>query len=939
MNKRNTFLFKNINIIILIILFTSNPFLQISTFENINSQKNAAFSIIKNDNFNSQKIEYKYSYTSEKSIKSIIVILINFIDKINSKPIDYIKDLVFNKVNEYYLEVSYGLFSFYGNITSKWYMLNNPIKYYGSGNFTEEKHNELIEDAIRIADIDIDYKKYDAAIIVHSGDNQAYSGNEDDIWSCGYTSPYILQTNEGRIPLSICVVSENDPLGVFAHEVAHMLGLPDLYSRKYGDVFLGKWDLMSSGLWNNLGETPSHLNSWCKIKLGWISSNRIKEIHSGEIASVLINPLEKIDEGFLAIKIPISQKNYYLIELRKKIGFDSYLPNEGILILFIDESKEFEEGAIKIIDANPLTETLDDASFKIGQEFNDKINGLKIKIVSIKDSSYELRIEYKVVDLSITDFSIYPLNAHAGTIIKFNITIANLGMGDAEDFSMKVYIDDELFFSKILSLKIGDSIKFYLNWIAIDGKHIIKCIIDEEGEIPEISKDNNILTKEIIIGYTLTIQTPFNGIDVEVDDVRYKTNFKGNVEIFVAPGKHNIKIQESFYEGENIRHLFIKWSDGEDKISREIIVDKDTIIYAIYKTQYFLKVISPYSEVIGSGWYNKFEKVFVKINSTIVYINKNIRKVFKNWSGDASGSESTSSIIFMNSPKVVFANWKTQYYLNISSIYYDPKLNGWYDEGEVIEVSIPQIIDYNNGTRRKFIEWYGSIFSKSNNITIEMDSPKEIFAKWITQYKISIIFLDNYEGRIYPLPSYIIAIHHIPEKDFKEAYYLYSYDDIWINEGNWTIYEIRWNGINIVSEQYPSNIINSPKEWYIKCKVYNFNIKVKDIFNLPAPKIPIMIEFPNGTSIIIETNVNGLAYIQSAPYGKYLFKISYLNQIFSEIRIIDEGIDLIEMRIFFSKITIIAIILILIPLTLLILMIFLKRKRKAKFSFRIFPFF
>jgi len=285
----------------------------------------------------------------------------------------------------------------------------------------------------------------------------------------------------------------------------------------------------------------------------------------------------------------------------------------------------------------------------------------------------------------------------------------------------------------------------------------------------------------------------------------------------------------------------------------------------------------------------------------------------------------------MNSPKIVFANWKTQYYLNISSIYYDPKLNGWYDDGEIVKISIPQIIDYNNGTRRKFIEWNGSIFSKFNNITIEMDSPKEIFAKWITQYKISIIFLDNYGKRICPLPSYIIAIYSNLEKT--EAFYLYSYDNIWLNEGNWTIYEIKWNGINIVSEPYPSNIINSPKEWYIECKVYNFNIQVKDIFNIPAPNIPILIGFPNGTIKIIETNRNGLAYIQSAPYGKYSFKISYLNQLFSETRIIDEETNLIEMKIFFSKITIIAIILILLPLMLLILMIFLRRKRKTNFSF------
>jgi hypothetical protein len=152
MNKNFSFLFKNISIIILIFFFTSNSFFQISIFEN-NLQKNIAFPIIENNNFNLQEIEYKNSYISKNSIKSLIVILINFIDKINSKSIDYIKDIVFNKVNEYYLEVSYGSFSLYGNITSKWYMLNNSIKYYGSGNFSEEKHNELIEDAIKIADI------------------------------------------------------------------------------------------------------------------------------------------------------------------------------------------------------------------------------------------------------------------------------------------------------------------------------------------------------------------------------------------------------------------------------------------------------------------------------------------------------------------------------------------------------------------------------------------------------------------------------------------------------------------------------------------------------------------------------------------------------------------------------------------------------------------
>jgi hypothetical protein len=689
---------------------------------------------------------------------------------------------------------------------------------------------------------------------------------------------------------------------------------------------------MSSGSWNNQGETPSHLSSWCKIKLGWLSNDRIKIINEKEYASILLDPLEKNSKGFLVIKIPISQKSYYLIEFRKKIGFDSYLPNEGIIILFIDESKEFEEGAIKIIDANPLTENLDDAAFKIGQEFKDQSNGLKIKIISIKNSSYEIFIEYKTIDLAITDFSIYPLTPRAGTIIKFNLTIANLGISNAENFSIKIYIDNELIFHKIISLNVNEFLKLFSNWTAIDGKHSIKCIIDEEKLIPEINKKNNILEKEFIVGYFLTIQTPLNGIDIEIDGISYKTDIKGMVKLFVAPTRHSIKIQEVFFEGESTRHIFAKWSDGKNESFREIVVKNDTLIHAIYRTQYLLKVFSPYGEVIGGGWYNKGDKTYVKINLTIVYFNENIRQVFTNWSGDTYGTENISNIILMNGPKIVFANWKTQFYLNISSFYYSPKESGWYDMGEVVKISVPPLIDYNNGTRRKFIEWSGSLFSQSWNISIRIDSPKKLFVKWVTQYRVSIIFLDNYGNTFLPFPSYIMLSYHNPEKAFEETYRLSSYNDLWLNEGNWTIYEIRWNGINIVSEPYPSNIINSPKDWYVKCRVYNFNIQVKDVFNFPISDIPILIEFPNGTSIIIKTNKNGLAYIQYAPYGKYSFKIFYLNQLYSEIKVIDEETNLVEMKIFFSKMTIGILILILLPLIILALIIFLRR-RKPSFLF------
>jgi immune inhibitor A len=68
---------------------------------------------------------------------------------------------------------------------------------------------------------------------------------------------------------------ENGGLGVFAHEYAHDLGLPDLYDRQGGENGTGFWTLMSSGSWlghgeDAIGTTPNHMGAWEKMMLGWL---------------------------------------------------------------------------------------------------------------------------------------------------------------------------------------------------------------------------------------------------------------------------------------------------------------------------------------------------------------------------------------------------------------------------------------------------------------------------------------------------------------------------------------------------------------------------------------------------------------------------------------------------------------------------------------------
>jgi immune inhibitor A len=69
---------------------------------------------------------------------------------------------------------------------------------------------------------------------------------------------------------------ENGGVGVFTHEYAHDLGLPDLYDTSGGENGTGFWTLMSSGSWMgdgtiDIGSKSSHMGAWEKFQLGWLN--------------------------------------------------------------------------------------------------------------------------------------------------------------------------------------------------------------------------------------------------------------------------------------------------------------------------------------------------------------------------------------------------------------------------------------------------------------------------------------------------------------------------------------------------------------------------------------------------------------------------------------------------------------------------------------------
>lgn len=198
--------------------------------------------------------------------------------------------------------------------------------------------------------------------------------------------------------------------------------------------------------------------------------------------------------------------------------------------------------------------------------------------------------------------------------------------------------------------------------------------------------------------------------------------------------------------GNGTRRVFLYWSGDASGTnytqSNPILVDGNKTATAIWMTQYYLNVTSPYGVTGGSGWYNASSTAYASLNTSLVDHGNGTRRVFVSWNVDASGaSYATSDPIIMNAPKTALAKWKTQYYVTVISPYGIPSGEGWYDNSSIIGVSLNTgVVDHGNDTRRIFSHWSGdgsgTDYSQSN--PIHVDSPKTIIAVWKTQYYLTV---------------------------------------------------------------------------------------------------------------------------------------------------------------------------------------------------------
>ncbi|MBO3801796.1 MAG: zinc-dependent metalloprotease family protein [Thermoproteota archaeon] len=201
-----------------------------------------------------------------------------------------------------------------------------------------------------------------------------------------------------------------------------------------------------------------------------------------------------------------------------------------------------------------------------------------------------------------------------------------------------------------------------------------------------------------------------------------------------------LKAEEIVTFNNKSRLIFMSWNHSSKDPLIQINVMKPMNLSPIYYVQYFITISGGVGKVLNSSsWAFKGETVTI-LSEYFFEVSKVERYVFLKWVGSCNSSSNVLKV-YIDGPKEFEAVWKKQFYVNATSPLGFVNGSGWYDQG-----SYAKIVVYPTSEGllilNIFEKWSGDIESSNSSLTVRIDGPKVLIARWKKDYSRVIILVS-----------------------------------------------------------------------------------------------------------------------------------------------------------------------------------------------------
>lgn len=305
---------------------------------------------------------------------NVIVLFADFEDAPATRSPQEVFSILSPGAEQFFAAQSYGRFDLQLQPHFVWLRLSQPSAHYGNSLTTYYEHLAFLQEAIDLADAELDFSQVQAVVLLANPDAYeiAYGPTYTGFLDSGLSADGVIIPNgmtSGRDLLHWGHLWLN-------HEMGHSLGLPDLYAydlQEFIFAYTGGYSVMG----NIFGHAPE-LTAFERWQLGWLDDEQILCLPSGVETEVSLTAIEQ-PGGLKALVTPLDDSRLLVVESRRALGYDQALEQPGALVYIVDANISSGYGPMQVLpkaadDPDLLNSTL-------AQGESVEVEGIRLQVI------------------------------------------------------------------------------------------------------------------------------------------------------------------------------------------------------------------------------------------------------------------------------------------------------------------------------------------------------------------------------------------------------------------------------------------------------------------------------------------------------------------------------------------------------------------------------